>query len=77
MKYLGWLKGGAGYWNKIRVDFPDVFIKTAELERERKSTCLKFASKQLYLDTLKPTAGRHKDLTLPDCGLFCELEKVY
>lgn len=73
---IGCFKGGAGYWNKIRNDFPDVFQKTAKLERERKATCLKSAGKQLYLDTLKPGTGRHKDLTLPDCGLFCELEKV-
>lgn len=73
---IGCFKGGAGYWNKIRIDFPDVFQKTAKLERERKSTCLKSIGKQVYLDTLSPNAGRHKDLLLPECGIFCELEKV-
>lgn len=32
---------------------------------------------RLYLDELNPTAGKHKDLLLPECGVFCELEKVY
>lgn len=73
---IGCFKGGAGYWNKIRKDFPVVFQKTAEIERARKSTCLKFNGKPLYLDELSPTAGRHKDLLLPECGLFCELEWV-
>lgn len=73
---IGCFKGGAGYWNKIRKDFPVVFQKTAEMERARKSTCLKFNGKPLYLDELAPTAGRHKDLLLPECGLFCELERV-
>ena len=67
---------GAGYWNKIRKDFPIVFQKTAEMERVRKSTCLKFNGKPLYLDELNPTRGRYKDLLLPECELFCELEKV-
>jgi hypothetical protein len=53
-----------------------VFQKTAELERIRKSTCLKANGKALYLDELDPKAGNHKDLQLPDCGLFCELEQV-
>jgi 3'-phosphoadenosine 5'-phosphosulfate sulfotransferase (PAPS reductase)/FAD synthetase len=73
---IGCFKGGAGYWNKIRKDFPEVFQKTAELERIRKSTCLKANGKALYLDELDPKAGNHKDLQLPDCGLFCELEQV-
>lgn len=73
---IGCFKGGAGYWNKIRKDFPIVFQKTAEMERVRKSTCLKFNGKPLYLDELNPTRGRYKDLLLPECELFCELEKV-
>lgn len=47
------------------------------MERICKSTCLKFKGKPFYLDELNPIAGNHKDLLLPECGLFCELEKVY
>lgn len=31
---IGCVKGGAGYWNKIRKDFPETFEKMAKLERE-------------------------------------------
>lgn len=31
---IGCVKGGMGYWNKIRGDFPDVFAERAILERE-------------------------------------------
>lgn len=48
----------------------------AHAEREGYYTCLKSKGNPLYLDELKPTAGNHKDLLLPDCGLFCELERV-
>ena len=71
---IGCFKGGMGYWNKIRVDFPEIFEKTAKLEREKQSTCLKKYGKRLYLDELDPKAGRHTDFDFPDCGLFCNLE---
>lgn len=32
---IGCVKGGMGYWNKIRRDFPEVFEQRASLERER------------------------------------------
>ena len=31
---IGCVKGGIGYWNKIRVDFPAEFDRMAELERK-------------------------------------------
>lgn len=31
---IGCVKGSAGYWNKIRVDFPEMFQKMAEMERK-------------------------------------------
>ena len=71
---IGCFKGGAGYWNKIRVDFPNRFKATSDLEIETKHTCLKKNKKQLYLKDLPINAGNHKDLNLPDCGLFCDLE---
>lgn len=38
---IGCVKGGAGYWNKIRKDFPETFKKMAELEREIGHSILK------------------------------------
>lgn len=43
---IGCVKGGMGYWNKIRKDFPDVFEARARLEREIGHSCLK----GIYLD---------------------------
>lgn len=38
---IGCVKGGQGYWNKIRVDYPQVFKKQAELERKIGATICK------------------------------------
>ena len=49
---LGCFKGGMKYWRKIRKNFPDIFQKTAKLERFKASTCLKKNGKKFYLDEL-------------------------
>lgn len=67
---VGCVKGGMGYWNKIRVDFPEIFKRTAELERKAGHTCIKGK----YLDELDPNAGRFEAIELPECGIFCEVE---
>ena len=65
---VGCVKGGMGYWNKIRVDFPEVFEKRAKLEREIGYSILK----QCYLDELDPKRGRIEE-TMEDCTVFCYL----
>lgn len=64
---VGCVKGGAGYWNKIRRDFPAVFSRMAALEDWLDATVLNGTK----LRDLPPDAGRHSDLELPECGLFC------
>lgn len=49
---IGCFKGGIKYWRKIKQDFPDIFQKTAILERLRNSTCLKRNGNRLYLDEI-------------------------
>lgn len=71
---IGCFKAGAGYWNKIRKDFPDVFTEVAQVEVETKHTILKENGEQLYLKDLPITKGNHTDLDIPDCGLFCDVE---
>lgn len=66
---IGCVKGGMGYWNKIRVDFPEVFERRAKLERELNSRCLK----ECFLDELEPDRGRMSEEIMEDCGIFCEL----
>lgn len=67
---IGCVKGGMGYWNKIRQHFPDTFEKMATLEREVGHSCIKGK----FLDELKQNEGRHEPPILPDCGTFCEIE---
>ncbi|MFA5352928.1 MAG: hypothetical protein WC291_01750 [Thermodesulfovibrionales bacterium] len=66
---VGCVKGGMGYWNKVRVDFPDVFEARAKLEREVGASCIN----GVFLDELEPTRGRHGDPICDDCGILCEL----
>lgn len=66
---IGCVKGGMGYWNKIRVDFPEVFERRAKLERELDSRCLK----ECFLDELEPDRGRMSDEIMEDCSIFCML----
>jgi len=69
---IGCVKGGIGYWNKIRVDFPITFDKMAKLERVMNRTCLKEQDgKKIYLDELDPKRGRELKILIPDCGFFC------
>jgi hypothetical protein len=71
---IGCVKGGAGYWNKIRVDFPNVFNDMAKAEREIKATCLKNEDGKIYLDELDPKAGNPTDMVLGECGIFCQVD---
>lgn len=72
---IGCVKGGAGYWNKVRADFPERFEEMAKIEemigpvaylmRDRKTGV------RISLRQLDPNSGRH-DVTLPECGFACE-----
>lgn len=64
---IGCIKGGKGYWNKIRKDFPDVFEDRAKMEREIGHSIIK----DCYLDELDPEAGRMQDEIMTECGIFC------
>lgn len=65
---IGCVKGGMGYWNHIRVDFPEVFAARAKMERIAGATCIN----GVYLDELDPKRGRHKPPIVGDCGILCE-----
>lgn len=64
---VGCVKGGMGYWNKIRVDFPEVFDRMAKLEREIGHSCIN----GVFLDELDPNRGRMSEEIMQDCGIFC------
>ena len=74
---VGCVKGGMAYWNKIRMDFPEVFDRMARIEREIGHSCLRRNGKPLYLDDLEPDAGRGTAPLVGDCGAVgegCEIE---
>ena len=71
---IGCVKGGQGYWNKIRVDFPEHFDKMAKIERKIKASCLKDTDgNRIYLDELNPKSGNFKKEEPISCGIDCHL----
>lgn len=65
---IGCVKGGKGYWNMIRRDFPDVFHRRAEQERQVNHSCIKGC----FLDELPEDVGRCNEV-FPSCDIFCQL----
>lgn len=72
---IGCVKGGMGYWNKIRKDFPDRFDKMAKTERLIGHAVNKDDKGPVYLDELDPKRGRFKQDMPADCGFTCETAK--
>lgn len=73
---IGCVKGQLGYWNKIRVDFPDTFMRMAAFERKigvaiNKSYAGDGKRKPVFLDQLDPSAGRSVPLPDIECGVIC------
>jgi hypothetical protein len=65
---IGCVKGGKGYWNKIRIDFPEHFEKMAKAERKAGYSCIKGT----FLDELNPNDGRSPKPIVPNCSVVCE-----
>ena len=74
---IGCVKGGIGYWNRIRQKFPDVFDRMAKLEREIGIACCKTWKgnfdeegnklyEPIFLDELPPNKGVHRAMYLDD-----------
>ena len=66
---VGCVKGGMGYWNKIRQDFPEVYKRRSQMERKIGASCINGT----YLDELDPEAGRHGGPIVGDCGILCQV----
>jgi len=71
---VGCVKGGMGYWNKIRKDFPEQFDRMAKLERTIGHAVCKDGRGPIYLDQLAPTRGRFVEDSPANCGFTCELK---
>lgn len=73
---IGCVKGEAGYWNKIRVDFPEVFERMANMEELLGRTVCKIANPdgtywRPTLRELPKDAGNYPEEIQPECGIFC------
>ena len=66
---IGCVKGGMGYWNHIRRDFPEQFKQRATLERDIGHSCIN----GVWLDELDPDRGRKEIGVFPECGIACEI----
>lgn len=66
---IGCVKGGMGYWNKIRKDFPEVFERRARQEREINHSCIN----GVFLDELEPDRGNINTEIMEDCTIACQL----
>ena len=64
---------GAGYWNKIRVDFPQQFARMAELSRRIGARLVRVDGVRLFLDELPEGVGNYQNEPEIQCGVFCHM----
>ena len=75
---IGCPKGFAGYWNKIRVDYPETFNRMAKVERKLNISIIRQKikgqkeRKRIFLDELDPNAGNFKTEPPIQCGPICD-----
>lgn len=75
---IGCVKGGMGYWNKVRVDFPETFDRMANLERKLGHSVVRVKNDEgetepVWLDELDPTRGNHQTEPDVECSLLCAI----
>ncbi len=79
---IGCPKGGMGYWNKIRKDFPETFERMAALQR-RLGPGASFLqdradgkNERISLDELQPDQGNHDAEPKIECSIMCHLAEM-
>ena len=70
---IGCWKGGAGYWNKVRVVFPMVFQARVAQSRALGVRLIKLGGERMFLDELPLDAGDYPTEAEIECGIFCEM----
>jgi len=73
---IGCPKGGMGYWNKIRDDFPVVFKRMSDLERELNASVLRSNGESVFLDELQIGRGDYPSESAPECGIMCAIAEL-
>lgn len=69
---IGCVKGGRGYWNKIRQDFPKAFARMAAQERQMNVSIFP----EYFLDEMPRTAGNHKKELSIECSVVCSQARL-
>lgn len=76
---IGCVKGGEGYWNKIRRDFPERFNEIADIQDSIGEGAYLFRWRsgplkniRFSLRQLPPDKGRYQDEPEISCGFSCE-----
>ncbi len=71
---IGCVKGGEGYWNLVRKQFPERFQEIVQIQEEIGPSAYLFRNRKTGerygLKDLNPEAGRHKT-ELPACSFVC------
>jgi hypothetical protein len=72
----GCIKGGEGYWNRIRIVRPEGFARTMAAQEDIGPGAYFFRNREtgerFGLKDLDPKAGRHNE-PAPSCSFFCEI----
>lgn len=79
---IGCVKGGIGYWNKIRRDFPEAFARMALMERELDVSINTKREKgkprtRMFLDEMPPNIGRYESEAGIECGVSCPTRDLF
>lgn len=72
----GCCHGGKGYWNKIRIVFPDVFARAARIQRDLGTGARFWVAKDgtpIMLDELDPNAGHYPSEPDVTCSFMCHV----
>lgn len=76
---VGCVKGGEGYWNKIRMDFPERFEEMAQIQEEIGPGAYLFRNRKTgerySLRQLHPDAGRN-EAPVAECSFFCAMTEA-
>lgn len=75
----GCVKGGEGYWNRIRIIRPERFKQVLAIQEEIGPGAYFFRDRhtgeRFGLKDLNPAAGRHNE-PAPSCSFFCEMAEA-
>ena len=74
---IGCVKGGEGYWNKIRRDFPEQFVQIANIQESIGPGAYLFRDRKTgvrySLRDLPPNRGRYEEEPEISCSFVCQI----